>query len=436
LVGTILEGTYRITRLIGKGGMGAVYEGRQLRLDKRVAVKVMARALADSHEALARFRREAEITSALGHPHIVNVTDFGVSISGAPFLVMEYLEGEDLDHRIHRLGQLPLEATAHITKQIASALAIVHGKGIVHRDLKPANVFLLDIPGEPAFVKLLDFGISKVTTIGGGLTAEGRILGTPEYLSPEQLSPKVGEIDHRTDQWSLGCIVWEMLSGRKTFDAEDLPQVLLQITESDPSPLAECVPGLPAGVEPVLRRALAKHQAERFPSIVDFANAFAAAAIERSVEVTPPLVTPRAIPLKRPISRRPGGAEPVSPKAKSVPPPPARPEATPHATAGGDSGVLELVGVGGRKSFRIRTAIGRRLLRNLGVDSQYWDERQFVVERRGSNWVLVPNLAVTNQTLLNGATVDKAAVLKNGDVLGVGDETTKTARLPLTVRIR
>src|SRR5215831_12538115 len=170
MVGTVLGDAYRLTRLVGQGGMGAVYEGVQTRLNKRIAVKVMARELAPNAEALARFRREAEVTSQLGHPHIVQVFDFGMAPSGEPYLVMEYLEGEDLEKRIQR-GRLPLPAAAHIIRQVASALAATHAKGIIHRDLKPANIFILNVEGETDFVKVVDFGISKVKSATTRLTA-------------------------------------------------------------------------------------------------------------------------------------------------------------------------------------------------------------------------------------------------------------------------
>src|SRR5262252_7903891 len=137
MVGTVLGDAYRLTRLVGQGGMGAVYEGVQTRLNKRIAVKVMARELAANPEAIARFRREAEVTSQLGHPHIVQVFDFGAAPSGEPYLVMEYLEGEDLEKRIARVGKMSAPAASHIIRQVASALSATHAKGIVHRDLKP-----------------------------------------------------------------------------------------------------------------------------------------------------------------------------------------------------------------------------------------------------------------------------------------------------------
>ncbi len=286
LVGTVLEGAYRITRLLGEGGMGAVYEAVQLRLNKRVAVKVMSRELAANGEALARFHREAEIASLLGHAHLVTIIDFGMAQTGEPYLVMEHLEGEDLEHRIRRDGRLAIDTAVHITRQVASALAATHAKEVVHRDLKPANIFLLQMAGEPDFVKVLDFGISKMKAARTKLTRALSILGTPNYMSPEQATGMVDEIDHRTDQWALACITWEMLSGRSPFAADELSVLLYQIINLEPQPLSKRAPNLPPDVELVLRRALSKQMADRFPSITDFSRAFGAAALGRPAEVT------------------------------------------------------------------------------------------------------------------------------------------------------
>ena len=236
-LGTVLEGAYRITRIIGEGGMGAVYEAIQLRLNKRVAVKLMARQLTTNQESLTRFRREAEITSKLGHPNLVNVIDFGTSEAGEPYLVMEYLDGEDLDHRMGRIRTLPLELAVHIAKQTASALAAAHAQGIVHRDLKPANIFLVHVPGELEFVKVLDFGISKMKAAGVKLTKPTISLGTPNYMSPEQAAGRRDEIDHPTDQWALACITWEMLCGHTPFVADDTTALFFQIINMKPPPL-------------------------------------------------------------------------------------------------------------------------------------------------------------------------------------------------------
>ena len=287
LVGTVLEGAYRITRLIGEGGMGAVYEAVQLRLNKRVAVKVMARHLAADREALARFYREAEITSRLGHPHLVGVVDFGQAESGEPYLVMEYLEGEDLHHRLRRVGHMPIETVARVVRQTASALSAAHGQDIVHRDLKPGNIFLLEIPGEPEFVKVLDFGISKMMVAQTRLTNQKATLGTPLYMSPEQATGQVEKVDHHVDQWALACIAWEMLLGRPPFVAEDVTTLMFQIIKMDPHPLTPRVPGLPLAVEQELRRALSKRPEERFSSIRNFSRAFQAAALGSAADLTP-----------------------------------------------------------------------------------------------------------------------------------------------------
>jgi len=282
LVGTTLESAYRITRLIAEGGMSAVYEAVQLRLNQRLAVKVMARELSSNREALSRFHREAEITSRLRHPHLVTVVDFGTAPGGRPYMVMEYLEGTDLDHRIRQRGKLPLATAVHIAKQVSSALAAAHDQGVVHRDLKPANVFLVELPGEPDFAKVLDFGISKVRAANTQLTKASSIIGTPNYMSPEQATGMLDEIDQRTDQWSLACIVWEMLAGRPPFASDDMSAVFYQVIHLEPQPLRKQAPDLPVAVETVLHRALSKNMADRFPSIRDFASALASAATEQS----------------------------------------------------------------------------------------------------------------------------------------------------------
>jgi serine/threonine protein kinase len=286
LIGATLEGAYRVTRLIAQGGMSAVYEAVQLRLDQRVAVKVMARELASNPEALARFRREAEITSGLRHPHLVTLMDFGTAPAGQPYLVMEHLQGIDLEQRLRRVGRVPLPTMLHIVKQVASALAAAHEQGIVHRDLKPANVFLVELPDEPDFAKVLDFGISKVKAASTQLTKASSIIGTPNYMAPEQATGLLDEIDQRTDQWALACIAWEMLSGRAPFASDDMSAVFYQVIHLQPRPLGKQAPGLPPAVEAVLLRALSKNMAERFPSIRDFATALESAAVGRPVEAT------------------------------------------------------------------------------------------------------------------------------------------------------
>jgi hypothetical protein len=283
LVGSVLGGAYRVTRLVGRGGMGAVYEAAHERLGRRVAVKVMAHHLVLDPEALARFHREVRITARLAHPHIVQVSDFGTAPAGEPYLVMEYLDGEDLEQRLRRVRRLSLASTVHVVGQVASALGATHAKGIVHRDLKPANVFLLALDGERDFVKVVDFGISKVKTTTAKLTRGSVMLGTPDYMAPEQAAGLADAVDHHTDQWALACMAWEMLSGRRPFVADTLPMLLYQIAQQHPPSLAADVPELPPEVELVLRRALSKRPSERFPTIAAFARAFAAATVPRPI---------------------------------------------------------------------------------------------------------------------------------------------------------
>ena len=281
--------------------MGAVYEAVQFRLGsltlgKRVAVKLMARELAANSEALARFHREAQVTSLLGHPHLVTVIDFGMTGDGEPYFIMEYLEGEDLEHRLRRVRRMPVEAVVHVVRQVASALSAAHELGIVHRDLKPGNVFLMRVDDEPDFVKVLDFGISKMKTAHTQLTSVQTIMGTPNYMSPEQVGGLVEEIDHRTDQWALGCMAWEMLLGRCPFVADDNSALFYQIINLAPSPLVPRVPGLPPEAEQVLRRALEKQPAARYFSMREFARALETASLGVPVDATPAPVGATAIP--------------------------------------------------------------------------------------------------------------------------------------------
>jgi len=284
-VGTVLGETYRISRLIGIGGMGAIYEAAHLGAGKRVAVKMMSRELAAHPEALARFRREVQVTTELAHPHIIDVVDFGASPTGEPYLVMEYLEGEDLEQALERHGRMPLHVAVQIIKQVASALAVAHAEGVVHRDLKPGNVFLKQVEGDGVFVKVVDFGISKVlkaTTTK--LTMARAVVGTPEFMAPEQAAGRVDQVDHRSDQWALACLAWHMLSGRLPFWQPDVNAILNQVIAGEPTPLApEFARTIPREVDKVLRRALSKRREDRFPTITAFARAFEAAAAGVSV---------------------------------------------------------------------------------------------------------------------------------------------------------
>jgi serine/threonine-protein kinase len=271
--GAVLAETYEVTRLLGQGGMGAVWEATHLRLPgKRVAIKVLLGVADPGSEVYLRFRREAEIASRLGHPNIVEVHDFNLLPSGKPYLVLEFLEGESLEARLAR-GPLTLEQALSIARQIGSALQAAHIHGVVHRDLKPANVFLVStvVDGEPAIqVKVLDFGISKIRGSQTLQTKDMILLGTPQYMAPEQAQGRNTEIDARTDEFALGAIVYETLTGKPPFSGENLPEVVYKIVHERPQPLNTLVPGLPVHVIATVERALEKNADQRFPDVTSF----------------------------------------------------------------------------------------------------------------------------------------------------------------------
>jgi serine/threonine-protein kinase len=279
-VGRMLGSSYRILELLDQGGMGAVFVAEHVRLRRRVAVKVLAQELFHVSAALARFEQEAEIIARLNHPNIVTVLDFDRTSSGEPYLVMELLEGETLATTLQREVVLPIRAAVRVATQVASALQAAHQAGIVHRDLKPANVFLLAVAGQSPVVKLLDFGISKYPAGARGLTGQFAVIGTPEYMSPEQAAGHTAVVDHRADQYSLAVITYEMISGRVPFAGETVTDVLRGVLGEDPAPLSSWLPTLPPEVDSVIGRALAKRPDERFPSIADFASALEAASGE------------------------------------------------------------------------------------------------------------------------------------------------------------
>ncbi|HEY3667689.1 MAG TPA: serine/threonine-protein kinase [Polyangiaceae bacterium] len=277
LIGATLRGTYRILSVLDQGGMGLVFEAEHTRLRRRVAVKVLAQHLIKDEQALARFNREAEIISQLEHPHIVQVLDFDTTEQGEPYIVMELLKGESLSDRLERDGCLTIADSARIAHQVASGLFAAHQADIVHRDLKPANIFLTEMLGQGLRVKLLDFGISKRMGVGRSLTGEFDVLGTPDYMAPEQALGKTASVDHRGDQYALAVISFEMLCGQTPFSGDDLMEVLQKVVSAEAPPIERFAPHVPPVVGSVLRRGLAKEPAERYPNVLDFAVAFSAA---------------------------------------------------------------------------------------------------------------------------------------------------------------
>jgi serine/threonine-protein kinase len=276
-IGTVLNDTYRIVRPLAEGGCGEVYVAAHTRLPGEFAVKVLHSSLARDRDQLARFRQEAEITSTLRHPHIVQVFDFNVTDDGVPYLVMELLEGASLVELASSSTPLDPRRVVHIIEQIADALHAAHERGVVHRDLKPDNVMLLSTNGAQDFVKVLDFGISQASWRKRLTQDDGRISGTPQYMAPEQACGLREQIDHRSDQFSLAAIAYTLLTGREPFSGDDPIAVLYQVVHQQPPAPVKIVPALGQAVNDAIMRGLAKASDDRFPDVMEFAGALRAA---------------------------------------------------------------------------------------------------------------------------------------------------------------
>jgi eukaryotic-like serine/threonine-protein kinase len=282
-IGTVLGGTYRLTRLLAEGGCGNVYVATHERLGSEVAVKVLHAGLAGNARLLARLRREADILSAVRHPHIVQILDFDVTEWGVPFLVMEMLEGRPLTEGAAAGTPFDPRAAAHIIEQVAQALAAAHAQRVVHLDLKPDNIVLISTDGRDDFVKVIDFGISRAIW-QAQLINEPLIAGTPEYMAPEQAGGLNDEIDHRTDQFALTALTYRLLTGHDPFAGADPMAILAQVVNETPHPPSAHVPWLGPGVDAVIARGLSKRPAERYPNVTDFAEALRGAVDEIAID--------------------------------------------------------------------------------------------------------------------------------------------------------
>ena len=262
-------GSYRILQKIGTGGMGAVYLAEHPLIGKKVALKVIHRELASNKEVVQRFFQEAKAVTKIGNEHIIEIHDFGQTPEGDHFYIMEYLEGQTLAAVLSDERVLDVMRALHIGAQVAAALGAAHAAGVIHRDLKPDNVMLTTRLGDPNFVVLLDFGLAKMF-IGGGQsavkTAAGVLLGTPQYMSPEACESK-GNLDHRTDIYALGVLLFQMMTGTLPFDGETMGEVLVKQVTQLPPPPRGFNPSIPPSVEQIVLRCLAKNVDARFPTM-------------------------------------------------------------------------------------------------------------------------------------------------------------------------
>ncbi len=262
--GTLISDRYEVVRLIGEGGMGEVYEAKHVHIGRHVALKCLNKEFAKDREAIERFQQEARIAGTLGHANICEVMDFGVTEDGQPFLVMELMEGESLSELLKREKPLPVERALEIAAGVLTALEEAHGQGIVHRDLKPENIFIAQVKGHGEVVKLLDFGISKIMKPGESamrLTKTGMMVGTPFYMSPEQVRART-DIDHRTDLYACGVILYEMLTGKVPFDGRTFNEIIIKIIE-EPFPAMGKDDGIPKDVASLIRWSVEKKPDKR-----------------------------------------------------------------------------------------------------------------------------------------------------------------------------
>jgi serine/threonine-protein kinase len=299
--GAILGDRYRIEGCLGKGGMGLVLAATHLELEMRVAVKLLASERTGDARAVARFRREIRASAKLRGPHVARVFDAGTTSTGTLFMVQELLEGSDVAKVLRERGKLTVEEAATYVHQACEAVAEAHAIGIVHRDLKPDNLFLArSLDGAPV-IKVLDFGLAKVAPVGprtSALTKANTVLGSPDYMSPEQMN-KPHEVDHRTDIWSLGITLYELVSGTLPFAAETVTELFLRVMSDTPRPLCEVAPDVPEPFARAVMRCLARRCEDRFQSVRDLA-----AELAPYTSGAPSREAPRADtrPVERPVA--------------------------------------------------------------------------------------------------------------------------------------
>jgi tRNA A-37 threonylcarbamoyl transferase component Bud32 len=272
-------GNYLITEKLGEGGMGAVYKGEHKLIGKKVAFKFLLRELSNKPDLVQRFFNEAKAVNQVGHPNIIDITDFGVTADGYHYFVMELLEGQELSKALKGGGPMDQPRAFHIVRQAADALAASHARGIVHRDLKPDNIFLINRPGDRDFCKLLDFGIAKLLENNDEMhkTRTGMVLGTPYYMSPEQANGD--EVDHRTDIYALGIIMYQMLTGRVPFTGKTFSQIMVALLTAPPEPPRNLNPQITEATNALILKAIHKDKNQRFQTMREFLDALNQAAM-------------------------------------------------------------------------------------------------------------------------------------------------------------
>jgi serine/threonine-protein kinase len=288
LIGGTLGGKYRVLQQIGRGGMGVVYEAEHVGLGKRVAVKLMLEKYVSDSEATARFHREALAAGRIGNPHIIEIFDIGTAPDGRSFVVMELLNGYPLSKVLEMGGAMPAWRAVQIMRQVLRAVGAAHTKGIIHRDLKPDNIFLVSQSEDHDFVKLLDFGISKVVSVEEHatvtkLTTTGVVMGTPLYMAPEQALGN--PIERHADIYACGVILYEMLTGHPPFEGPTYAVLIAKLLTSPPPPLDELRPGLPSALVRAVHRALEKEPGDRFSTAEQFAAALPSGGSPSSLEL-------------------------------------------------------------------------------------------------------------------------------------------------------
>jgi eukaryotic-like serine/threonine-protein kinase len=290
LVGQVIADRYHVVKKLGEGGMGQVYLAEHVKMGRRSAIKVMNASMVHDHDAVARFNREASNASRITHPNVCAIYDFGETPDGLIYLAMEFIEGEPLTELLQREGALPVPRATAIFLQTADALQAAHDLGIVHRDLKPDNIMLTSRKTSGEVVKVVDFGIAKAVggdQAGQKVTKTGLVIGTPEFMSPEQLSGD--EVDGRSDLYSLALVFYRMLIGKLPFEATSVQETMIKRLTDEPVTLAVARPDLtfPAGLQPILDTALARTPQERYQSVAKFAADVAAVTGRPSAVAVP-----------------------------------------------------------------------------------------------------------------------------------------------------